>query len=85
LEDGTYNPATQPGDLVGCYAILGWLIPNPKNANFYHVGTINRTAKGYYWENAGGIRLRLTLSGTILTTDKSNAKEDRGKQFVTFG
>ena len=85
LEDGTYNPATQPGDLVGCYAILGWLIPNPKNANFYHIGTINRTAKGYYWENAGGIRLRLTLSGTILTTDKSNPKEDRGKQFVTFG
>lgn len=85
LEDGTFNPATQPGDLVGCYAILDWFIPNPKDANFYHIGTINRTAAGYYWENASGSRLRLTLSGTILTTDKSNAKEDQGKQFITFG
>lgn len=84
LDDGTFNPATQPGDLVGCYAILGWFIPNPKDANFYHIGTINRTAMGYYWENASGTRLRLSLSGTILTTSKSNAKEDQGKQFVTF-
>lgn len=84
LEDGTFNPTTQPDNLVGCYAILDWFIPNPKDANFYHIGTINRTAAGYYWENASGSRLRLTLSGTILTPDKGNEKEAWGKQFITF-
>jgi hypothetical protein len=85
LEDGTYNPSKEPGNLIGCYAILSNFIPNSKNANFYHIGTISRDSMGYYWQNASGSRVGLTLSGTILTTDKSKARENQGKQFVTFG
>lgn len=82
LEDGAYSPSKQADDLIGCYAQLSEFIPNPEDVNFYQIGTINRDATGYYWQNASGSRLRLTLSGSILTTDKSNTKEDQGQQFI---
>ena len=82
LADGTSSPTKQADNLIGCYAQLSEFIPDSKDANFYHIGTINRDATGYYWQNASGSRLRLTLSGTILTSDKSNAKENQGQQFI---
>jgi hypothetical protein len=82
LADGAYSPSKQADDLVGCYAQLSEFIPNSNGANFYHIGTINRTAMGYYWENADGNRLLLSLSGTTLTADKRNAVDDRGQRFI---
>lgn len=84
LADGTSTASKVPGDLVGCYAVLNWFIPNPKDANSYHIGTINRDASGYYWQNPDGGRWRLTLSGSILTTDRNNPYYDEGRQFITF-
>lgn len=84
LADGTSTVSKEPSDIVGCYAVLYWFLPNPKNANGYHIGTISRDDSGYYWENASGLRWGLSLSGSILTTDKDNPYYATGRQFITF-
>jgi hypothetical protein len=70
LQDGTSNATQTPGNLVGCYVDLPVL--TSKDGNFYHIGTINRDKNGYFWQNGGGDpiggRIRLSLSGTTLTT-----------------
>jgi hypothetical protein len=84
LADGTSNVSKEPSNIVGCYVVLNWFLPNPKNANGFHIGTISRDESGYYWENASGVRWGLTLSGSILTTDKDNPYYATGRQFITF-
>ena len=82
LVDGGSTAVTSPGNLLGCYADIPSL--NGAQANAWHIGTINRDASGYYWQNAAGVRWGLTLSGTILITDKSNPYYDKGHQFITY-
>lgn len=84
LADGTSKPSTQPDYLVGCYVNL----PSPDRGmgeNGWGIGTISRDSSGYYWTNAAGVRWGLSLSGSILTTDKENPYYDKGRQFITFG
>ncbi len=82
LVDGGSTAVTSPGNLLGCYADIPSL--NGAQANAWHIGTINRDASGYYWQNAAGVRWGLTLSGTILVTDKSNPYYANGHQFITY-
>ncbi len=82
LTDGGSTAVTSPGNLLGCYADIPSL--NTPQGNAWHVGTINRDANGFYWQNAAGVRWGLTLSGTILITDKSNPYYDKGHQFITY-
>lgn len=82
LADGSANAGTSPGNLLGCYANIDYL--NKPIGNTWHIGTINRDENGYYWLNAAGVRWGLTLSGTILETDKSNPYYSKGHQFITY-
>jgi len=82
LVDRGATAVTAPGNLLGCYADIPSL--NGSQANAWHIGTINRDASGYYWLNAAGVRWGLTLSGTVLITDKSNPYYDKGHQFITY-
>ena len=82
LVDGGSTAVTTPGNVVGCYADIASL--NGPQANGYHIGTISRDATGYYWQNAAGVRWGLTLSGSILVTDKSNPYYDKGHNFITY-
>ena len=84
LADSTSTVSKEPSDIVGCYVVLNWFLPNPKNANGFHIGTISRDDSGYYWENASGVRWGLSLSGSILMTDKDNPYYATGRQFITF-
>ena len=82
LVDGGSTAVTSPGNLLGCYADIPSL--SGAQGNAWHIGTINRDASGYYWQNAAGARWGLTLSGTILITDKGNPYYDKGHQFITY-
>ena len=82
LVDGGSTAITSPGNVLGCYADIPSLA-GPQG-NSWHIGTINRDASGYYWLNAAGVRWGLTLSGTILETDKSNPYYSTGHQFITY-
>jgi hypothetical protein len=82
LADGGSSPSTAPASLLGCYADIPSL--NSAQANAWHIGTINRDASGFYWQNAAGVRWGLTLSGSNLITDKSNPYYDKGHQFITY-
>jgi hypothetical protein len=84
LVNGNFTPSLQPDNLVGCYANLYDFNANPKTANGWQIGSINRDSSGYYWTNAAGVRWGLTLSGSILTTDKDNPYYDKGRQFITL-
>lgn len=80
LDDNSATPATAPKSLLGCYADLTSL--TNAGGNGYHVGTINRDSKGFYWKNSQGVRFGLTLSGMVMTTDKDNPYFSQGRQFV---
>lgn len=80
LEDNSSASANSAKNLVGCYADLTSL--TSRIGNGYHVGSINRDSKGYYWQNAQGVKFGLTLSGNVMNTDKSNPYYDEGHQFV---
>jgi len=82
LIDGGSSAVTTPGNVLGCYADIPSL--NGAQANAWHIGSINRDASGYYWLNAAGVRWGLTLSGTVLITDKNNPYYDKGHQFITY-
>ncbi len=82
LTDGAATAATSPGSLLGCYADIESL--NKPIGNAWHIGTISRDASGFYWINAAGVRWGLTLSGTVLDTDKSNPYYATGHQFLTY-
>jgi hypothetical protein len=81
LEDGSANAATSPGNLLGCYANIDYL--NKPIGNTWHIGTINRDATGFYWLNAAGVRWGLTVSGSVLETDKTNPYYATAHQFIT--
>jgi len=80
LENRASTPSKTPDDLIGCYVDFASI--NTSDANGYHVGTISRDEKGFYWQNAAGIRWGLKLSGTTLFTDKSNPYYSNGNKFV---
>jgi hypothetical protein len=80
LEANSTSPVTSAKDLIGCYADLTNLTSDIGNG--YHVGSINRDAKGYYWLNAQGVRFGLTLAGMTMNTDKANPYYDEGHQFI---
>ncbi|MSY01700.1 MAG: hypothetical protein F2720_05195 [Actinobacteria bacterium] len=80
LADGSASPTTGPENVIGCYADFNYI--DTPGANGYHLGTISRDAKGYYWENAAGIRWGLTLSGSTFLTDKDNPYYSNGNQFI---
>jgi hypothetical protein len=82
LVDGGSTAVTSPANVLGCYADIPSLLGPHGNA--WHIGTINRDASGYYWLNAAGVRWGLTLSGTVLITDKSNPYYATGHQFITY-
>jgi hypothetical protein len=82
LVDGGSTAVTSPANVLGCYADIPSL--NGPQANAWHIGTINRDSSGFYWLNAAGVRWGLTLSGTILITDKNNPYYDKGHQFITY-
>ena len=82
LVDGSSTAVTTPGNVLGCYADIPSL--NGPQANAWHIGTISRDSTGYYWQNAAGVRWGLTLSGSILVTDKSNPYYAKGHQFITY-
>jgi hypothetical protein len=80
LDVSSATPVTSAKDLVGCYADLTDLTSDVGNG--YHIGSINRDSKGYYWLNAQGIRFGLTLNGMTMMTDKANPYYDDGHQFI---
>ena len=80
LIDGSASPVTGVSNVIGCYADFNYI--DSSGANGYHIGTISRDAKGYYWENAAGIRWGLTLSGSTFMTDTNNPYYSNGKQFI---
>ncbi len=80
LETNSATPVTSAKDLVGCYADLKSL--KSSIGNTYHIGSINRDYKGYYWLNAQGVKFGLTLSGMTMITDKANPYYDEGHQFI---
>jgi len=80
LEDNSSAAVTSAKNLVGCYADLKSL--TSRIGNGYHVGSINRDSKGYYWQNAQGVKFGLTLAGSVLNTDQSNPYYAEGHQFV---
>jgi hypothetical protein len=82
LIDGGSTNVTAPGNVLGCYADIASL--NGSKGNAWQIGTINRDSSGFYWLNAAGVRWGLTLSGTILITDKNNPYYDKGHQFITY-
>ena len=80
LDVNSGTPVKGPHDLIGCYADLKDLTSHIGNG--YHIGSINRDARGYFWLNAQGVKFGLTLSGTTLITDKDNPYYDDGHQFI---
>jgi hypothetical protein len=80
LDNNSGNQVKSANNLVGCYANLTEL--NYDGGNGYHIGSINRDARGYYWVNAQGITFGLTLSGMVMTTDKANPYYSEGRQFI---
>jgi hypothetical protein len=84
LADGTSSPSTKPDNLIGCYANLADFNSNPKDTSGWQIGSINRDASGFYWENAAGVRWGLKISGSTLITDKDNPYYDKGRQFITY-
>ena len=82
LVDGGFTAVSSPSNLLGCYADIPSL--NGPQGNSWHVGTINRDETGFYWLNAAGVRWGLTLSGSVLITDKNNPYYSKGFQFITY-
>jgi hypothetical protein len=80
LDNNSGNQVKSANNLVGCYANLTEL--NYDGGNGYHIGSINRDGRGYYWVNAQGITFGLTLSGMVMTTDKANPYYSEGRQFI---
>lgn len=69
LTDGGFAEVTSPANLLGCYANLWDFEAFPTTANGYQIGSINRDAVGLYWRNADAAIWRLTLTGSLLTTN----------------
>jgi len=80
LDNNSGNQVKSANNLVGCYANLSEL--NYDGGNGYHIGSINRDARGYYWVNAQGVTFGLTLSGMVMNTDKGNPYYSDGHQFI---
>ena len=68
LKDNSSSAVTTSSNLIGCYADLDAL---KSGGGFQNIGSINRDAAGYFWQNGGGDtvggRIRLTLNGSVLT------------------
>jgi hypothetical protein len=68
LKDNSSSAVTTGSNLIGCYADLNAL---KSGGGFQSIGSINRDATGYFWQNGGGDtvggRIRLTLNGSVLT------------------
>ena len=80
IASGTTTGVTSPASLVGCYADLDSL--SGDDGNPWHIGTINHDKTGYYWLNAAGVKWGLTLSGSVMNTDKANPYYVTGHQFL---
>lgn len=80
IADGSTSAVAKPSSVVGCYADLESLAST--DANNWHIGTINHDKTGYYWMNAAGIRWGLTLSGSVMKTNKENPYFSEGNQFI---
>lgn len=81
IGDGTNSEVKEPAGLVGCYADFETLSDSPEG-NTYAVGTINHDSAGYYWLNQAGVKWGLTLSGSIMITDKDNPYYSDGNKFM---
>ena len=80
LADGSANPASTPGNVIGCYADLTAM--SSAGANNWQIGTISRDSTGFYWQNSAGVKWGLVLSTDKMATDKNNPYYADAKEFV---